>query len=57
MFTQNLIEFIKTGKTGTCPGCGAGLTIEKYVTPIRDNYLIKCPKCKKEGYFTGTIKK
>ena len=56
MFTHNLIEYYKTGKIGNCPKCEAVLKVEKYKTPIRDNILVKCPKCKKEGYFTGTTK-
>lgn len=56
MFTQNLIEYCKTGKIGKCPACGTELNVEKYETPIRDNLLIKCPSCKKEGYFTGKTK-
>ena len=57
MFTQNLIEYYKTGQIGKCPSCGADLEVEKYETPIRDNLLVRCPKCKNERYFTGTIKK
>ena len=56
MFTHNLIEYYKTGKIGNCPKCDAVLNVEKYKTPIRDNMLVKCPKCKKEGYFTGITK-
>lgn len=57
MFTQSLIEYYKNGTAGKCPACGAVLKIEKYETPIRDNFLVKCPKCKREEYFTGTTKK
>ena len=56
MFEQNLIEYCKTGQIGNCPNCGSKLTVEKYETPIRDNLLIKCPSCNKEGYFTGATK-
>lgn len=57
MFTQNVIEYYRTGEIGKCPECGSVLEVEKYETPIRDNILVKCPECKKEGYFTGAIKK
>lgn len=56
MFNQNIIEYFKTGQIGECPNCGAILIVEKYETPIRDNLLVKCPKCKAEEYFTGQPK-
>lgn len=56
MFIPNLIEYHKTGHIGKCPNCGADLKVDKYTTPIRDNFLVKCPNCKSEEYFTGTPK-
>lgn len=57
MFIPNLIEYHKTGHIGKCPNCGADLKVDKYATPIRDNFLVKCPNCKREEYFTGMTKK
>ena len=56
MFTENMIQYSKTGNIGKCPNCGCDLKIDKKETPIRDNYTIVCVSCGKAEYFTGTTK-
>lgn len=57
MFTENMVQYSKTGNIGKCPNCGFDLKISKIETPIRDNYTITCLACDKSEYFTGTTKK
>ena len=56
MFTNNMVEYSKTGRIGKCPKCGNDLEIDKIETPIRDNYTVICSCCEKSEYFTGAIK-
>lgn len=56
MFTDNMIEYSKTGIIGKCPKCNQELKIDKIETPIRDNYNVSCPSCGKFEHFTGTTK-
>lgn len=57
MFNHNVIEYCTTGHIGNCPKCNTTLKVEKYETPIRDNLMVRCPKCNAEEYFTGKPKK
>ena len=54
MFTQNLIDYYKTGTPGKCITCGNNLTIEIIKTSIRNNCVIRCEFCEKEEIFVGT---
>ena len=56
MFTENMIQYSKTGNIGVCSKCKNNLNIEKIETPTRDNYIVSCKKCKKKEYFTGVTK-
>ena len=56
MYTQNIIQYFKTGNVGNCPVCNQPLKIKKTETPIRDNFLIECPKCQKSECFFGSTK-
>lgn len=56
MFTENIIQYFKTGNAGACPRCGSELTVNIIETPTRDNYNIVCKNCNKSSLFSGVTK-
>lgn len=56
MFTENIIQYFKTGNIGVCPVCEHPLSLEKIETPIRTSYTVSCNVCKKYVHFLGTLK-
>ena len=56
-FLNNLIQYLKTGETGSCPFCGCENVRIEELNIGRHSLTFTCTECGKSEHYDGCYKK